>query len=147
MMTSNNYVIESIVYLLESEDEEKKSEKDKIIEKYEMAKKYLLKKKKEAISNLIEEYLDKIKEMEKGNISPLKKDLDRMVKLLKIQYDKKISAEKNESERSLEELRNEWKANKHVYLAAAAVSLGTQGALQAYKYYKAKKQENERTKK
>ena len=82
----------------------------------------------------------------KGDITPFKKDLDRIVKALKIEYDRKISAEKSESERSLEKLRNEWKANKQVYLTAAAVSLGVQGAQQAYKYYKTKKQENERKK-
>ena len=149
MTTNDNYIIESVVYLLESEDKEKESEKDKIIKKYKMAKRYLLKKKKEIIADLIKEYLNKVKEMKdkKGDITPFKKDLERMVKALKIKYNRQISAEKSESERSLEELRNEWKANKRVYLTAAAVSLGTQGALQAYKYYKAKKQENERTKK
>ena len=33
MMTNDNYIIESVVYLLESEDKEKESEKDKIIKK------------------------------------------------------------------------------------------------------------------
>jgi hypothetical protein len=140
-----NIIIESVIYLLESEDKKESDDKDKTIKKFGMAKKVIVQQKNEAIRHLIDSYKKKFREMKdkKGSLEPFKDELENAVKLLSHKYDEKLKDHEDGLKKAMDTVKNEHRAKKKVYLTAAAATIGGYGAYKAYKYYKNKKQQSE----